>query len=99
MGSTGATIGGTAGSAAGPAGSAVGSLTGGSLAVGLTTALNSTWFNTLRAVQKNQLAEKLMEVGTLNAAKYWVQLLNSQGVKAVNEIISSEKEKLNQVPQ
>lgn len=99
MGSTGATIGGTAGSAAGPAGSAVGSLTGGSLAVGLTTALNSTWFNTLRAVQKNQLAEKLMEVGTLNAAKYWVQLLNSQGVKAVNEILSSEKEKLNQVPQ
>lgn len=99
MGSTGATIGGTAGSAAGPAGSAVGSLAGGGLAVGLTTALNSTWFNTLRAVQKNQLAEKLMEVGTLNAAKYWVQLLNSQGVKAVNEIISSEKEKLNQVPQ
>lgn len=99
MGSTGATIGGTAGSAAGPAGSAVGSLAGGGLAVGLTTALNSTWFNTLRAVQKNQLAEKLMEVGTLNAAKYWVQLLNSQGVKAVNEILSSEKEKLNQVPQ
>ncbi len=99
MGSTGATIGGTAGSAAGPAGSAVGSLTGGSLAVGLTTALNSTWFNTLRAVQKNQLAEKLMEVGSLNAAKYWVQLLNSQGVKAVNEILSSGTEKLNQVPQ
>ena len=40
-----------------------------------------------------------MEIGTLNAAKYWVQLLNSQGVKAVNEILSSEKEKLNQVPQ
>jgi hypothetical protein len=99
MGSTGATIGGTAGASAGPAGSAVGSLAGGSLAVGLTTALNSTWFNTLRAVQKNQLAEKLMEVGSMNAAKYWVQLLNSQGVKAVNEILSSEKEKLNQVPQ
>ena len=99
MGSTGATIGGTAGSAAGPVGSTVGSLAGGSLAVGLTTALNSTWFNTLRAVQKNQLAEKLMEVGSLNAAKYWVQILNSQGVKAVNEILSSGKEKLNQVPQ
>lgn len=99
MGSTGATIGGTAGSAAGPVGSTVGSLAGGSLVVGLTTALNSTWFNTLRAVQKNQLAEKLMEIGSLNAAKYWVQLLNSQGVKAVNEILSSEKEKLNQVPQ
>ncbi len=99
MGSTGATIGGTAGSAAGPAGSAVGSITGGTLAVGLTTALNSTWFNTLRAVQKSQLADKLMEIGTLNAAKYWVKLLNSQGVKAVNEILSSEKEKLNQVPQ
>ncbi len=99
MGSTGATIGGTAGSTAGPAGSAVGSIAGGSLAVGLTTALNSTWFNTLRAVQKNQLAEKLMEIGSLEAAKYWVRVLNSQGTKAVNEILSSEKEKLNQVPQ
>lgn len=99
MGSTGATIGGAAGSSAGPAGSAVGSLAGGGLAVGLTTALNSTWFNTLRAVQKSQLADKLMEIGSLNAAKYWVQLLNSQGVKAVNQILSSEKETLNQVPE
>ncbi len=100
MGSSGATIGGTAGGfAAGPAGSAVGTVAGGSLAVGLTTALNSTWFNTLRAVQKSELANKLMEVGTLNAAKYWVKLLNSQGTKAVNELLSTPKEKLNQVPE
>ncbi|KND49809.1 MAG: hypothetical protein AB203_01830 [Parcubacteria bacterium C7867-008] len=99
MGSSGATVGGTAGGfAAGPPGSAVGTVAGGTLAVGLTTALNSTWFNTLRAVQKSELANKLMEVGSLEAAKYWVKLLNSQGTKAVNEILSSEKEKLNQVP-
>ncbi len=100
MGSSGATVGGTAGGfAAGPAGSAAGTVTGGVLAVGLTTMLNSTWFNTLRAVQKSELANKLMEVGSLEAAKYWVKLLNSQGTKAVNEILSSEKEKLNQPQQ
>jgi len=100
MGSSGATIGGTVGGfVAGPAGSGVGSLTGGSLAVGLTSALNSTWFNTLRAVQKNQLAEKLMEVGTMNAAKYWVQVLNSQGMKGVNQLLSTPKEQLDQASQ
>jgi hypothetical protein len=75
----------------------VGTLAGGSLAVGLTTALNSTWYNTLLAVQKAKLADKLIEVGTLNAAKYWVQLLNSQGVKAVNQLLSTPKEQLDQV--
>ncbi len=97
IGSSGATIGGTTGGvAAGPVGSAVGTLAGGSLAVGLTTALNSTWYNTLLAVQKAKLADKLIEVGTLNAAKYWVQLLNSQGVKAVNQLLSTPKEQLDQ---
>lgn len=97
IGSSGATIGGTTGGvAAGPVGSAVGTLAGGSLAVGLTTALNSTWYNTLLAVQKAKLADKLMEIGTLNAAKYWVQLLNSQGVKAVNQLLSTPKAQLDQ---
>ncbi len=97
VGSGGATAGGTAGGfVGGPVGSTVGSLAGGSLAVGLTTALNSTWFNTLRAVQKAHLADKLTEVGSLNAAKYWVQLLNSGGVKAVNQLLNTPTEQLNQ---
>lgn len=99
VGSGGATVGGTVGGfVGGPAGSTAGSLTLGSLAVGLTTALNSTWFNTLRAVQKTQLANKLMEVGSLEAAKYWVQILNAGGAKAVNEFLVTPSETLNQVP-
>lgn len=97
VGSSGATAGGTAGTFAfGPAGTVLGSLTGGSIAVGLTSMLNSTWYNTLRAVQKAKLADKLMEIGTLNAAKYWVQILNSQGTKAVNQFLDTPKEQLNQ---
>ena len=97
VGSSGATAGGTAGTfVAGPAGTVLGSLTGGSIAVGLTSMLNSTWFNTLQAVQKAKLAEKLTEIGSLNAAKYWVQILNSQGTKAINQFLSTPTEQLNQ---
>lgn len=97
VGSSGATAGGTAGTFAfGPAGTALGSLTGGSIAVGLTSMLNSTWFNTFRAVQKAKLADKLMEIGSLNAAKYWVQLLNSQGTKVINQFLDTPKEQLDQ---
>ncbi len=100
VGSSGATAGGTAGTFAfGPAGTVLGSLTGGSIAVGLTSMLNSTWYNTLQAVQKAKLADKLTEIGTLNAAKYWVQILNSQGTKAVNQFLDTPKEQLNQPPQ
>jgi hypothetical protein len=97
VGSSGATAGGTAGTfIGGPVGTVVGSLTGGSVAVGLTSLLNSTWDNTLQAVQKAKLAEKLMEIGSLNTAKYWVQILNSQGVKGVNQFLSTPKEQLDQ---
>ena len=100
VGSGGATAGATAGGfIAGPAGSTVGSLGMGTLAVGLTTALNSTWYNTLRAVQKANLADKLTEIGSLTAAKYWVQILNAQGVKGVNQLLSTPKEQLDQAPQ
>jgi hypothetical protein len=100
VGSSGATAGGTAGTfIGGPAGTVLGSLTGGSVAVGITSLLNSTWYNTLKAVQKTKLAEKLTEVGTLNAAKYWVQILNSQGVKAVNQFLDTPKEQLDQLPE
>lgn len=97
VGSSGATAGGTAGTfVLGPGGTALGSLTGGSIAVGLTSMLNSTWFNTLRAVEKAKLADKLMEVGTLNGARYWIQFLNSQGTKAINQFLSTPKEQLDQ---
>lgn len=100
VGSSGATAGGTAGTfIGGPAGTVVGSLTGGSVAVGITSLLNSTWYNTLQAVQKAKLAEKLTEIGSLTAAKYWVQILNSQGTKAINQFLSTPKEQLNQPPQ
>jgi hypothetical protein len=99
VGSGGATAGGTAGGfVAGPAGSTVGSLAGGGLAVGLTTALNSTWYNTLRAVQKANLADKLTEVGSLEGAKYWVRILNSEGVKGVNQLLNTPSQQLDQVP-
>ena len=98
VGSSGATAGGTAGTfIGGPVGTVVGSLTGGSVAVGLTSLLNSTWYNTLQAVQKAKLAEKLMEIGSLNTAKYWVQILNSQGVKGVNQFLNTPKEQLDQL--
>lgn len=51
---------------------------------------NSTWFNTLRAVQKNKLSQKLLEMSTKDISKYLV-LLSRQGLKAVDEIIGSEK--------
>jgi hypothetical protein len=97
VGSGGATVGGTTGGfIGGPVGSTIGSLTGGSLAVGLTSMLNSTWYNTMRAVQKTKLAEKLLEVGSLEAAKYWVRILNAKGTDAVNQFLSTPKEQLDQ---
>lgn len=97
VGSGGATVGGTTGGfIGGPVGSTIGSLTGGSLAVGLTSILNSTWYNTMRAVQKSKLADKLLEVGSMEAAKYWVRLLNAKGTDAVNQFLNTPTEQLNQ---
>lgn len=97
VGSGGATVGGTTGGfIGGPVGSTIGSLTGGSLAVGLTSMLNSTWYNTMRAVQKSKLADKLLEVGSMEVAKYWVRLLNAKGTDAVNQFLNTPTEQLNQ---
>lgn len=74
----------------------LGPLLGGTIAISLTSILNSTWYNTLRAVQKAQLAEKLTKVGTLEGAKYWTKLLSTQGVKAANELLATPEEKLDQ---
>lgn len=99
-GGAGATIGSTLGfSVGGPVGSALGALGGGSLAVGVTSALNSTWYNTLRAVQKAQLAEKITKIGSLEGAKYWVKVLNTQGVNGVNKLLATPEEDLDQVQQ
>ena len=45
------------------------------------------------------IADKLVEVGSLDAAKYWVQLLNSEGIKGVNQLLSTPTQQLNQTPQ
>ena len=61
---------------------------GGGLAMGgLIAILNSTWWNTLRAVQKNNLAEKLLEKGASQIPQ-WIMLIERQGIKAVEELLA-----------
>lgn len=99
-GGTGATVGSTIGfSVGGPAGSALGGLIGGVLAVGVTSALNSTWYNTMRAVQKTQLAEKIARIGSLEGAKYWIKVLNTQGINGANKLLATPEEDLDRVPE
>ena len=73
------------------AGVASGNITmavGGGVAMGSMLAiLNSTWWNTLRAVQKNNLAEKLLEKGASQLPQ-WLVVIERQGIKAVNEILT-----------
>jgi len=60
----------------------------GGLSLGiLTEIINSTWWNTMKAVQKNRLADKLMQksVQELNQA---LILLSRQGIKAVQDILN-----------
>ena len=61
---------------------------GGGLAMGgLIAILNSTWWNTLRAVQKNNLAEKLLEKGATQLPN-WLMMVERQGIKAVEELLA-----------
>ena len=80
-------IGGTIGALSGGATGAVGgAVIGGSALVGLATLLNSTWWNTLRAVQKTKLADKLLKMSTKELPKY-LNILSSGGTKAVLDFI------------
>ena len=61
---------------------------GGGMAMGgLLAILNSTWWNTLRAVQKNNLAEKLIQKGATQLPN-WLMAIERQGIKAVEELLS-----------
>lgn len=61
---------------------------GGGVAMGsLLAILNSTWWNTLRAVQKNNLAEKLLEKGASQIPN-WLMMIERQGIKAVEELLA-----------
>lgn len=98
--STGGTLGGVVTAVTGAAGAvatSVASLGGGIVALGLVQMLNSSWYNTLRAVQKAQLAEKVTKIGTLYAAQYWTRLLTTQGVSAANKLLSTPDDQLDAV--
>jgi hypothetical protein len=60
-------------------------VTSGSL-LATTEMLNSTWYNTLRAVQKDKLADKLVKESAEDIPKV-VQYLSRQGGKFINEYI------------
>lgn len=49
--------------------------------------LNSTWWNTLRAVQKNNLAEKLLEKGATQIP-IWLLILEREGIKGVDQLLN-----------
>ena len=82
------TLGTIIGVGAGAASGNISLAVGGGLAMGgLIAILNSTWWNTLRAVQKNNLAEKLLEKGASQIPQ-WIMLIERQGIKAVEELLA-----------
>ena len=52
---------------------------------------NSTWWNTMRAVQKNRLADKLLQLG-LQDRTQWLRTIANQGQKAVLELLNQVDE-------
>jgi hypothetical protein len=88
---TGATAGSVVGGAIGSAPGAIGgAVVGGAIGNTLTTILNSAWWNTLRAVQKNNLANKLLQMspGERNQA---ILMIGRLGVKGVEDFLNSDK--------
>lgn len=67
-----------------------GALVGGITTAGLTEMLNSAWWNTLRAVQKNRLAEKLLTKSAQDLPN-WINYINAGGAKAISAILSEDK--------
>lgn len=70
-------------------GGAPGVVIGGFSLMALSEILNSTWWNTLRAVQKNQLAQKLEQKAGQELSQALI-LLSRQGIKAVNALLNTE---------
>lgn len=66
-----------------------GAITAGIAVPAIIEIANSTWWNTWRAVQKNRLAEKLLEKGVTEQARL-LRLIANQGIKAANELIGQD---------
>lgn len=82
------TLGTVIGVGAGVASGNISLAVGGGVAMGsLLAILNSTWWNTLRAVQKNNLAEKLIQKGASQIPN-WLMMIERQGIKAVEELLA-----------
>lgn len=79
---TGGTVGAVTG---GGTGAAVGSLIGSAGIAGLSTMLESTWYNTLRAVQKEKVAQKLLELDPEKRNQLLI-ILGQQGAKYAHQL-------------
>lgn len=64
-----------------------GMLVGGIGLTAFTEIMNSTWWNTMRAVQKNKLAEKLLTQSREGMSKT-LQMLSKQGIIGVNKLLN-----------
>jgi len=75
-------------------GTAINSLVGGVIVGGLVQVLNGTAYNTLRAVQKARLADKITRIGSMQAAQYWTRVMLTQGISGVNKLLSTPDDQL-----
>jgi hypothetical protein len=64
-----------------------GAIVGGATMTGIAEILNSTWWNTLRAVQKNALADKLLKKSGQELSKA-ILLLAGQGAKYASQLLN-----------
>jgi len=84
---TGSIVGGLVGLGTGGGfGAASGGVVGGLTMMGIGQTMNSTWFNTLSAVQKTKLANQLAKIPAQNMPRL-LNFLNKLGIKAVLEFI------------
>ena len=86
LGSTGFAGGLIAGAKGGAVGSVVGGITAGVTLPAIATLLNSTVWNTLRAVQKAKVADKLIKLSTTELPRI-INILSAGGTKTVLEFI------------
>ena len=84
----GSVIGGVSG---GGGGAVAGAVAGGATLIGIASLLNSTWWNTLRAVQKSRMAEKLLKLPAKELPRY-INMIVLGGTKAVLEFIGENQE-------
>jgi hypothetical protein len=85
----GLSTGAVAGSSFGSGGAVAGSVIGGSALIGITTLLNSSWFNTLNALRKWRLADKISKL-PLQDVPRTINALSAGGTKAVLDFLSDK---------